>query len=259
MSEPEAVTSDGYLPDAKWSYGHVAGVFLSGLGGALVGLIVVAASGPVDVENLDPVAIFGVILPAQVAGSLLAAGVMSHRVGTGDWSRDFGLRLRVRDAWGLVAGVGLQIVALVIIALTITLTGTEIAPRQNVLDLAEESAGLTIVLAFVGSVILAPLVEEVLYRGMLLPRALRSMSRHVAVIFSGVVFALVHLVTDTDTLLLQPGLAVVGIVLGYAALRSRDLSLPLFLHAGFNLTAFVAAQLADDLDAALGWVSRLAG
>jgi membrane protease YdiL (CAAX protease family) len=48
----------------------------------------------------------------------------------------------------------------------------------------------------------------------------------------------VHL-GDVGALVALPGLAAFGVVLGVSALRTGSLSRPIFLHAGFNLTALL--------------------
>ena len=240
---PPTPDSGRYLPDAEWTAGQIAAVFFAGLaaafvaGGVAFGLGADADSGYV---------VFGVIFPAQVLGTLVTAGSLSARRGTGNWARDFGLRLRIGEIWGLGGGVGLQVLALIVTGIVLMALGGDTRPEQNVADVAEASVGGALVLAFVGTVLLAPLVEEVLYRGMLLSWLRRRMGRHGSVIVSAAIFAGVHLV-DPGTLLLLPGLFVIGVGLGYAALRSGGLSLPLYLHAGVNLTGFALTQFADEL------------
>jgi membrane protease YdiL (CAAX protease family) len=110
--------------------------------------------------------------------------------------------------------------------------------------------GLLIV-AMVG--IAAPLVEEILLPGMLQSRLLRSMSPFWAIVVQAAIFASIHLL-DPSAVAALPGLMLVGIALGYAAMHSRNLSLPIMLHAGVNLTAVVllifGGPLADWLEQA---------
>ncbi len=240
---PSPRSATPYLPDATWSFGQVIAVILSGVVAATVaGAIAVGAGAEFD----NSYVVFGVVFPAQVLGSLFAAGYLSTTRGTGSWVRDFGLAVRWRDVWGVGGGVGLQIAALIVTAALLTALGGDVSPSQDVADIAENAAGGAIALAFIGTVLLAPLIEEIIYRGMLLSALRRRMGRHPAVLISAAVFALVHLL-DPGTLLLQPGLFLIGAGLGYAALRGRSLSLPLFLHAGVNLTGFTLTQFADEL------------
>ena len=239
-----AVPADGYLPGTAWNGWHVLALLGGGFFGSIIGAAVAASFGRSVVS--DPVSIFGFVFPGQVIGSLGVAWYLSSDRGMGNWVRDFGFRLRARHAWGLLAGVGLQVGALLVTGITITVLGSDSTPDQEVVEIAEAAKGGALVLAFVATVLLAPLVEELIYRGVLLSRLRRSLSRHQAVLLSGGVFAIVHL-ADPGTLLLQPALFLIGVALGYAALRSGDLSLPLFVHAGVNLTGFLLSQFADEL------------
>jgi membrane protease YdiL (CAAX protease family) len=96
-----------------------------------------------------------------------------------------------------------------------------------------------VVLFVIGAVILAPVVEELLFRGVLLRALLRRVAPVTAVLASAVIFALVHYVGDPHTLPFLPALTGLGVVLAVVALRSGDLSTSIFIHAGFNLTTTI--------------------
>ncbi len=63
---------------------------------------------------------------------------------------------------------------------------------------------------------------------------------------SAAVFAAIHLV-DPVAIYAVPGLFLIGIALGWFALATGDLSLPIAVHAGVNLTAVVLITFAEDL------------
>jgi len=63
-----------------------------------------------------------------------------------------------------------------------------------------------------------------------------------AVLVSGAVFALVHLLDPNTVTLLAP-LALVGVVSGIRAVRTGDLSQSILLHAGFNCFTAVVLLL----------------
>ena len=69
---------------------------------------------------------------------------------------------------------------------------------------------------------------------------------------------MIHLL-DPSAIAALPGLLLVGIVLGYAAIRTGSLSLPIMLHAGVNLTAAVALMFGNELTEWLEQVSESAG
>ncbi len=89
---------------------------------------------------------------------------------------------------------------------------------------------LGIGLFFVATVIVAPLSEELLFRGVLLPWLARWMRPGAALGWSTVVFALGHLYYGAGVLLI----ALYGLVFGWARLRTGSLRAPIVLHAMLN-------------------------
>ena len=95
-----------------------------------------------------------------------------------------------------------------------------------------------------------------MFRGMLLSRMLRSLPRHGAIWLSGLVFAAIHLV-DPGAWFAVIGLFPVGVVLGYLALSTGDLSRALWAHAGFNFVTFLLLVFGDELAEADGALSAI--
>jgi len=98
---------------------------------------------------------------------------------------------------------------------------------------AEATSGLPptgILLFELCAVVLGPLAEELLYRGVLLPWLERFLSSRTALAISGAIFAAQHLAYG-------PGIAAVfvtGLVLGWARQRTGGLAAPLFIHTAYN-------------------------
>ena len=84
---------------------------------------------------------------------------------------------------------------------------------------------------FVSLVILAPLLEEVVFRGYLLQRLWRKLGLAKAVLLSSALFGAIH----PDTL----GAAVFGAGMCYLYLRTRSLYVPILAHALYNLTCWL--------------------
>ncbi len=230
-----------YLPDAQWSYADTLYVFLAGQATAILATVVVLAGGASTFASLTTV------LVAQTVGSLGLAAAMSARRGTGDWGRDFGLRIYPRDVWGIAVGFGLQVLAALVIGPLVQLLAPEDAPQQSIVEIGEDISGGFESLVFLFLVvILAPLVEEVIFRGMLLSRLRRSIGPWPAILVSAALFSLIHL-TDPDAILAVPSLFVVGVALGWVALRRGDLSLAIYVHAGVNLTGAIALLFGEEL------------
>jgi hypothetical protein len=93
--------------------------------------------------------------------------------------------------------------------------------------------------------VLAPLAEELLFRGALLRALMRRTSPAWAVFGSALVFALVHPLGDPEvgSVIVVPAILTLGVVSGYLAVRSGDLSRSIMLHAGFNLLTVVGVVL----------------
>jgi len=245
VSAPEVAAP--YLPAARWSYPDTLAALVAGYIGALVvGGILVAASGR-EVDEIGGVELF-VTLLAQSAGHLAVIGWLSERRGTGSWGEDFGLRVRGRDSWGIAAGVALQLLVAVIVGPLVELLAPEDAPRQGIAEVADRLEGTLSRIVFVVLVVgLAPVVEEIVFRGMLLARLRRAMSPPAAIALSAAAFAVIHYVLDPDALFAVPGLFVIGVALAWLALRSGDLSAAIFVHVGVNLTGALVLILDDEL------------
>jgi membrane protease YdiL (CAAX protease family) len=235
------LTQGDYLPDAEWSYPDTLYVFLAGQATAVLAAVVVLAG------DASPFASVATVLVAQTVGALGLAAALSARRGTGDWGRDFGLRIYPRHVWGIAVGFALQLVAALIIGPLVQLLAPDDPPQQNIVEIGEDISGGFESLVFLFLVvILAPLVEEVIFRGMLLSRLRRSMGPWPAILISAAVFSAIHL-TDPDAILAIPSLFVVGVALGWVALRQGDLSLAIFVHAGVNLTGAIALLFGEEL------------
>ena len=109
-------------------------------------------------------------------------------------------------------------------------------------DLWEGASGAGVVLLVRIVVVGAPLVEELVYRGLLqgaVGHRVRLWRGWLAVILVGAVFALVHFVPVE-----YPGLFLVALVLGACTLRTGRLGMSIVAHAAFNATglALVASS-----------------
>ena len=205
------------------------------LGAAVAGIPLYAGHNGTD---LDSKLVFGIILPAQQLAVVAAVAFVSHLKGQRSLTTDFGFRLRLRDAKALVVGATLEVV-LTLLLIPILQLDPHAKNQQLLTDLKDHKDAATVVLFILGAVVFAPLVEELLFRGVLLRSLLRKMDPAAAVLLSAVIFALVHYVGDPNTLPFLPALAALGAVLAVTALRTGDLSMSIFIHAGFNLTTTI--------------------
>jgi membrane protease YdiL (CAAX protease family) len=240
-----------YLQDVEWSLPQALYVFIAGIAGAFITTAaVLIVMGP----ELNVVA-FTASFAGQAGGNVLAMWILSITRGTGSFLRDFGLTIELKHWWGIPAGFGLQIAVVLITAPLLEWLFPDGAPQQEVASLTEETTTLVerlLIVAMVG--VAAPVVEEMLFRGMLLSRLVRSMSPGWAVLAQAVLFGAIHLL-DPSALAALPGLVIIGAVLGYAAIQTGNLSLPIMLHAGVNLTAAIALMFGAELN---DWLEEVA-
>ncbi|MEO1403612.1 MAG: type II CAAX endopeptidase family protein [Cyanobacteria bacterium J06635_1] len=93
----------------------------------------------------------------------------------------------------------------------------------------EETDTVALGLFFLTASVAAPLFEEVLFRGFLLPSLTRYMPVGGAIVLSSLIFAAAHL-SLSEVL----PLTVLGAALGFVYTRSRNLLAPILLHSTWN-------------------------
>ncbi len=180
----------------------------------------------------DPIELFGLVVPAQSAGTIAAIWGLSKR--RTDWRMALSASIAPSDAWGILIGIGLQLgLSLIAFLVIVGLLGGD-APTQEVVEAAADAIGQgERIFVFVGVVLLAPISEELVFRGVLLGALRRTRSDRFAVITSAGVFAGIHLL-DPNAVLAVPFLFVAGIVMGRAVIQSGRLGRSIAIHAGFN-------------------------
>ena len=147
-------------------------------------------------------------------------------------------RSRSQSRWFLW-GIGGYCAALPIVTL-VSLINQQIWQGQGgsnpLLQLVLESRDSTALLIFFfTAAIAAPLFEEILFRGFLLPSLTRYMSVSFAIAFSALLFAVAHLSLSE----ILP-LTSLGVVLGVVYTRSRNLLAPMLVHSLWNSATLVS-------------------
>lgn len=239
----------GYLPVADWRYWEVLVVFLSG---AFASIFVAAGVVAAGLDPSEPIP-FSVVFGAQGVASFAVMWYLSRTRGSGSLAADTGLIISGSDWWGVPAGMGLQIAIALVTAPIIIWFWPDGPPSQGVAEVAESSETLVEqLLVLVVVAVGAPIIEEMIFRGMLLSILVRSLSRWPAIVISAAVFAAIHLF-DPNAIAVIPGLFLLGIVLGWVAIRRGDLSLAIAMHSGINLLAAITLLYGDSL---LGWAEE---
>jgi uncharacterized protein len=228
---------------------------VANLVGVLVGTVILAASGNVEEAadgdlSLTLIALLQLPLWAGYLGMpWLAARTKGHGV-----VRDFGLRMRAWDPLvGGATGLAAQLVAIpllyfLLFALTDAL-GWDIDKDVSGIarDLADQATDpVGVVLLVLITVVGAPVVEELFFRGLVLRSIEKRFGPRWALWGSSIVFAAVHVQA-----LQFPALLMIGLVLGWLALRTGRLGPSICAHLVFNGTATLTLLTADFLPKAV--------
>lgn len=215
--------------------------------GALVAIVVslVASRFVLDalVEFEWPIAVYVTIAGMVGYGPVMAfCWWGSHRWGRGSLRGDSGLYVRTADlGWGpltWIACVTAQaVVAVVVVALGIPFTG-------NLEDL--DGGGLDrgyVISLLVLAVVAAPLVEEIVFRGVVMRGLIGRLPVAAVVAVQAVAFGMAHTdpVRGTGNIGLVLVLSAVGAVLGAAAYLLRRLGPTIIAHAIINGVAMTLA------------------
>ncbi len=237
-----------YLPESRWTVVDVVLALLAGfVAVAVLGSLFFVATGIEDTGF----AVLVVSLPIQAAATL-ATLVLLGRRHAGVWfPAQVGLAWRWGDAAWIAAGLALQILVAVVVGSLLNLLPGEPSQQQVVEVASEVPRDWVLVVVFALLVVVAPVVEEIVYRGVLLSRLRRSMGPWPAILVAAGAFAAIHLV-DPAAVYAVPGLFLIGVALGWLALSTGDLGVPIAVHAGVNLTAVVLLTFAEDIAGAGG-------
>ncbi|MDQ1467015.1 MAG: protease family protein [Actinomycetota bacterium] len=223
----------------RWGLGDFFWVYLTGFVAAFVGASIgYGISG--DKAGHAGALTIGLALVGQFGGWVVGLVWVSRRKGRGSLRADFGLVVHPRDLWAVPAGIGLEIALALMVFPISNLVQNQ---RQGVVNDLESAHGLHLAVLALFAGVIAPVCEELLFRGLLLRALRRRFSPVVAVAVSALVFALAHPALDPSwgTFVIVPALFGMGALSGAVAVRRGDLSVSILLHIGFNfLTTFGA-------------------
>ena len=211
-------------------------------------------------EQLDPaVTTLGIALSINVATTLIVALTV---VGTGAarWGEIFGQHriaspnLPAADrrggalgdvAWGIALTVPIVVAAAAFSALLVQ--GTGAVPDSPLPPSVNSSA---LLLNLLSAALIAPIGEEILYRGVITQAWGRQSGARRAIIFSAIVFALAHTLNiggeSIGDALVVAAVAFaarlpLGIALGWLWIRRQSLLATITLHAAYNALILFAA------------------
>lgn len=222
----------------SWGIGDFLVAWVVGL---LVSVVIGSLLAGPELTPLD----LAITVTVQDAGYVVWLALVSQRKGLGTLSADFGLVAHPSGGWWAAApwflvGVALQVASYWPLRLLESVHGG--GAKQEIVKVVERGSGGAFVALVVTVLVVAPIAEELMFRGVLLRSLLRRFEPGVAVMVSAAAFGVVHLLDGSiGSLVALPVLVVVGVVSGALAVRSGDLGRSILFHAGFN--AFTAIAL----------------
>lgn len=220
------------------------------LGGFIGAALFVAVSEILGGEELSLV----LALTGQYLGHLLVLWLLSRRKD----HPDLGFAIEGRDLGYLGIGLVLQLgLAILFLPLSSLLFPEGESAQQVGTAIAGLETTTARVAAMVTAVVLAPVTEELIFRGILL-KTLEARGRRTIMVVTSLVFAAFHLLGLDPSRMLEaaavvlPQLFLVGLVLAWVTIRSNRLGPAIFIHSGFNLLAAVVLLLPPELLETLG-------
>ena len=214
--------------------------------GGLFGTGVLVALG-VLADNDDMLIILG--LAGQYIGNL---GVFFLLRRTKE-DRSVGFSIEAGDFFYIALGLVFQIAMALLILPLANLLFPDGRPPQEIAETIANADSLLLQVTLVSvAVVIAPITEELLFRGVLL-KALERRGEVFAVVISALVFSSVHILgLDLESLwksalVVLPPLFLLGLVLARLTQRRGRLGPAIFLHSGWNLLAAFVLLLPSDL------------
>jgi membrane protease YdiL (CAAX protease family) len=243
-SEPRPIGDPGGAPDPpaaavrlRWGIGDFVWIYFAGIVASVVGVSVgFALTG--DTSDHTGALTTALSTLAQF-GTWFGCIVYIARIKGFGVRHDFGLTVNIRDWWAPFAGIGLFLVGSAIIEPLVRIVNE----HQAVVDDLDKASGAKLAVFAIVAALVAPVCEELLFRGLLLRALRRRMSPTAAVIVQALAFALAHpmLSPTLGDFAVVPALFLLGAVSGIVATRKGDLSASIMMHIGFNLVTTLLA------------------
>jgi CAAX protease family protein len=164
----------------------------------------------------------------------------SRREGSGSFVRDYQVRAKTVDVLGVPIGVLTQLVLVPLIYVPLQRLWedvfTEDRLSETAKDLVDRASGGSMVLLVLMVCVGAPIVEELVYRGLLQGSFAARFNHLPALLATSTLFMLIHFRPVE-----YPGLFAIGLVCGACALATGRLGMAIACHIGFNVAGLLLA------------------
>jgi len=205
---------------------------------SVLGALVLASSGA---STSAPIQVVAVSLIVGWSAYLIGMVLLSQRTGARSFERDYGLSARWVDLLGVPVGVLCQLVVVPLVYLPLrAVWPATFEPgrlRETATSLTDRADGpVTVVLLAVVVIVGAPVVEELVYRGLVQRSLVGRIGDVLAWLCTAGLFTLIHFRPVE-----YPGLAAFALIVGAAALLTGRLGPSIAIHFGFNATGLLLA------------------
>lgn len=227
-------------------------VFIAAIPVSLLAVIVVSLPlVALGVEVDSPLGrLLSVIVQTLVYAGLIRLLVVDTRALS--WA-EMGVRRFDGRALADLAGGALWAIPVIVATIPLSVVLLRVFPVTPVSPLPPTGEAIGFILQFAAGALIAPLGEELLFRGLATTAWVRALGARQGLLRAAVVFALAHVITVTGSSAQEAfGLAVVGfatrlpvaLALGWLFLRRGSIWAPLGLHMAFNGILLIIGELA---------------
>ena len=221
--------------------GYWFGAFLLGNIASVLAMVLVWR--PANPDEQMPIGATAVSAIALWSVFFLFLTLLSRGIGSGSMRHDYGLAIAGTDVLvGVPLGVFSQFVLVNIVnwPLSRVFPGhfSPDAVEQRARELSDSARGGWVVVLVLVVVVLAPVIEELVYRGLVQQGLANSLGSLRAWPVAAVVFAAVHLQPVEF-----PGLLAFALVLGWCYRRTNRIGLCIVTHMAFNASGLAVVAL----------------
>lgn len=226
--------------DARFSIGSAAALWIGAYVAALpLQAVVIGALGASDVDPDEwPTSTTAATVLCLWVPFVIGLVILSRVRGGASFRDDFRFRFRPVDLLGVPLGAIGQFVAVPLLYWPLstlfpdTFDASKVEQRAN--DLWNRADGWWILVLVAIVAVGAPLIEEFVYRGVVLQALEDRLNDTVALVVSAAFFAAIHLQPVEF-----PGLFLIGIVFGVCWQRTGRLACPILAHVAFNASGLL--------------------
>ncbi|MCX6535341.1 MAG: type II CAAX endopeptidase family protein [Actinobacteria bacterium] len=243
MSGESQLEQQSQLVTKKFSVRAILGIWTASYAIAiLLTTLVLASTGNIGEKVVEPNWFLGVSAVSLWGPFILGLSIASRRVGSGSFVKDYFLSFRLIDLLGIPIGVLSQVFLVGIVTWPFHLLFPEKFDPKNVekraRDLFDNAHGIWLVVLVIVVVFGAPIVEELVYRGLIQGHLRGSINEIAALFMTAVWFAGIHL-----QIVEFPGLLAFAIVLGSCFHFTKRLGMSVVAHIAFNATGLILVAL----------------